>query len=231
MTAAAVLSASRLAYPVTFLLRSFYSAQQQVYSGGISEALPELAVETGLAGWGGRIRTSASGTYVQLASLLSCLAERGQIVHARAGSLAHDLLHSSCRTIAVGSIGHDWECGDSNPAAPASQSRLCACPVCKNSRDIPDAHASPRAPGPAPRPRSARLPAIPPQPASPVHRSRGLYLTAASYAARATRKLFETAINSEVNVSSGMVRASFGSSAGVRGLDSGEGRQEPARAG
>jgi hypothetical protein len=29
-----------------------------------------------LRGWGGRIRTSASGTYVQLASLLSCLAER-----------------------------------------------------------------------------------------------------------------------------------------------------------
>jgi hypothetical protein len=32
--------------------------------------------ETRLRAWGGRIRTSASGTYVQLASLLSCLAER-----------------------------------------------------------------------------------------------------------------------------------------------------------
>ena len=43
-------------------------------------------METGLAGWGGKIRTSASEICVSLAS------RRGQIVHALAGSPAHDLL-------------------------------------------------------------------------------------------------------------------------------------------
>jgi hypothetical protein len=49
-------------------------------------------METELAGWGGTIRTSASENCVPPAS------RRGQIVHALAGSPAHDLLPlSRCR--------------------------------------------------------------------------------------------------------------------------------------
>jgi hypothetical protein len=43
-----------------------------------------MTTETGLAGWGGRIRTSASGIYVPLALLL-CQSSKALLVHIEIG--------------------------------------------------------------------------------------------------------------------------------------------------